>query len=308
MTEMDLAEHNKKIGDNTNGEQEQHQVPHRETADGYTADVSSASKSGNDNDLPNSGEDKLGLVIEIFSRHAEKTKNRSESIRRRAHRTQSPSSHFLTHSSIIDKKRKRSGSRHSKRSRRKRGSSRREHSLTSKPAPSPIHPEIDISLTQHVAVKNGLLCPTADAVLHGAVVSHGGSSSGNRNSSNNKNDSSQLSTTGTDTMTDEFASSVPALSNAILQYFSDLRREMAVSHKKNSKSINHAPERQPSNAPASKTRRGTTSHTKNAPKAQLISDVATFSNQPYRLEEALDITNTPRYCLQFLSFRELRDD
>ncbi|KAL3904483.1 MAG: hypothetical protein SGARI_004905, partial [Bacillariaceae sp.] len=104
----------------------------------------------------------------------------------------------------------------------------------------------------------------------------------------------------TETMADdEIASSVPALSNAVLHHFSELRNQIAVSNKRNMKIMKLsdtriASTRSNTSAPVSKPKKGSASPVASfEAKAQVISDVASFSDRPYPLEDALEITDTP---------------
>lgn len=276
---------------------------------GYAADKSSAGSSSTNSDNDEEGaaagaarspskeqhrnngkEDKLGLMIDILQqpkihqrhrrRHHAKTSSSSSS-------SDSYSSETMTQFLLSDRhrrhdrKRKRnktssSSGRHHRRSRKHL----RTMAVLSPPTTnvpleslskkSPIHPDIDISLTQHIAIKNDLLSLSTDSVLRGAAVG------------------AAAAAVSSDNL--EIASSVPALSSAVLHYFAELRKDLSVRKQEMNALAAGVPNRSPP-PPSDKNRK----RVADTEAAQVITDVASFSDQPYRLEDALDLTETPRY-------------
>lgn len=281
--------------------------------EGYTADKSSAStkcatSSDNDDSFPvgrKDDEDKLGLVIAILQPQGQRqlsTSSGSSSTSSRSDSVSCPISHMLL--STIDRKRsggrrKRKRSKYCHRHVRKQRRTADDTSSFFLSQKSPIHPDIDISLTQHIAVSDDLISATTDAVLQGAAVYNNNSSS-----STSAGIGGAATTAKTSSFsTVEIASAVPALSKAVLQYFADLRQEFMTATRKeivsthtsaqSSASTSHRrrPDKSPENRDRSLLQKDAT-----VPKmAQIVSDVATFSEEPHRLEDALDLTDTPRY-------------
>ncbi|KAG7343024.1 hypothetical protein IV203_020969 [Nitzschia inconspicua] len=257
------------------------------TVEGYIADKSSATSSTSKSDEnEDKSEDKLGLVIDVLQ--PKRQRRRQSDNGSSSDNSINSSSRSLTHvlMSAVDERRLKQNRRKRRRSKSTHHNSRKHartfdatrawESLSMK---SPIHPDIDITLTEHIAIKNDLLSPSADSVLLGAAA--------------------VSSATNSCFSTTEIVSAVPALSNAVLQYFAGLRNEISArTSKMSGKSI---ASKQPAKSSVESDR---TSYKPNVvlPKtAQIISDVASFSDQPYCLEDALDLTDTPRLLLEATS-------
>jgi hypothetical protein len=252
--------------------------------EGYTADRSAASmKSSSDNDST-VNEDKLGLVIDVLqSRSPRRDHFKCTTI---SSRSKQASCRSFKHALLPTMDHKHSGNR----LKRKRAKSRRDvHQqkrfandkllpLLSKK--SPIHPDIDLSLTHHIAVKDDLLSATTDAVLHVAAVSQ----------SIRSHDASPTVKQASFYSHVETASAIPALSKAVLEYFADLRQQVAVNTAEGSRKRSTRTGREDKSSPL--LNKGVAAIPS---MAQIISDVASFSDEPYRLEDALDLADTPRY-------------
>jgi hypothetical protein len=196
------------------------------------------------------------------------------------------------------------------------------------------------------------MCPTTEiAIQQGAIASVASSGGAGVAPSLSGIASSETATTSdctTNATPQECVSFVPALSDAIVEYFAFLRHQMRSAQQRHelqhafsppqrrqqhhqevmvaneNRTISSQPERTKcrSNKKHGKSLQGTATAvtkemafraskgavaTKNYPSApqacppQVVSDVATFSDQPYTLEDALDLTDTPRLLLEAAS-------
>jgi len=323
--------------------------------DGYTADVSSISDGDStlmNKDQQQQGDSKLGLVIDILQPARKKPRNDDLQSFCRNNSSSLYRSPFPTYRvSRNSNSRHRSRGRHHRRHRRRRPSSKIHEGRfqQQRPAPSPIHPDIDISLTHHI-MTGDLLCPTTDVAIQDAVMPLS-----NSNSSNGPTPAEAASTTGGDTTSTSVGPVVPALTEAVLQYFRDWKRDTTVNsglrdtgseqpqqqqqqvlqqqqqqletarvssdtvetmvpetkgHRNTTTTNNNngnrkrrhrlddgsSPPSSPPVAGASKNDNANVKHQmQEAAQAQVISDVASFSNRHYKLEDALELTDTPRY-------------
>jgi len=326
--------------------------------DGYTADVSSISDGDStlmNKDQQQQGDSKLGLVIDILQPARKKPRNDDLQSFCRNNSSSLYRSPFPTYRvSRNSNSRHRSRGRHHRRHRRRRPSSKIHEGRfqQQRPAPSPIHPDIDISLTHHI-MTGDLLCPTTDVAIQDAVMPLS-----NSNSSNGPTPAEAASTTGGDTTSTSVGPVVPALTEAVLQYFRDWKRDTTVNsglrdtgseqpqqqqqqvlqqeqqqletarvssdtvetmvpetkgHRNTTTTNNNngnrkrrhrlddgsSPPSSPPVAGASKNDNANVKHQmQEAAQAQVISDVASFSNRHYKLEDALELTDTPRLLLE----------
>jgi hypothetical protein len=279
-------------------QQQQGQQEEDLDSEGYSADRSAASmKSSSDNDST-INEDRLGLVIEILKPRRQRQQYFEYTTT--ASRNNHSSSKLFTHASLPSMESKHCDNRlkrkratpsgdvfHQKRN----GQDKTWSSLSNK---SPVHPDIDFSFTHHVAVKDELLSATTDEVLRVAAVSHRARRYNARTIARHGTSMSSTSSTV------EVSSTVPALSKAVLDYFADLRQEVAAKNARGSR------KRFTSTGCSGKFSPPQLDHTAaSVPEmADTVSDVAFFSDEPYLLEDALDLADTPRY-IQKLFFRLL---
>jgi hypothetical protein len=270
---------------------------------GYVADASSDSRNGGSNsdldttsDQQSSPSDKkLGWVIDISKR---RIRSSSSSSRRSSRRC------------------RRGGGDHKRRIK----SMMTEISLPfplSKPAPSPIHPDIDISLTKHITTSEFMVGPeivpatattdisfqaesvssiNAVEALSSFVLNYLGGSRTTVNGEGN----------GSPSRTAIVAPPYPPARNSEETTPRDESRSAADANLSKMKTEIPSRKRTQSNqspcfSPENKLRLSPPSRSSDVVPSnktmfpQVISDVASFSTYQYTLEDALDLTDTPRY-------------